>query len=210
MNDLRHMIHRQLFELTARTGQPAWEWDRTTADFHRDLLLPVLEACFREADKSGEHLVIDRLEVDLGVFGGKEAFRKEAGDRLRERLVQGLRVKREEASAQGDLVATGKSSTRSSGNKHPFSSVNSSSNGEKNTINDPRRELPPALMDGKEAPLGVPLFPGRRPVAVVVRNRRERCFWKMVPATINGIGYTENPARGGRWQCVGRCNFHPR
>lgn len=158
MNDLRHMIHRQLFELTARTGQPAWEWDRTTADFHRDLLLPVLEACFREADKGGEHLVIDRLEIDLGVFGGKEAFRKEAGDRLRERLVEGLRVKRQEASAQGDLVFTGKSSTRSSEKSNPNSAVNPSSNGEKQTANDPRRGLPPALLDGKEAPLAAFLF----------------------------------------------------
>ncbi|WP_126247604.1 contractile injection system tape measure protein [Chitinophaga rhizosphaerae] len=158
MNDLRHMIHRQLFELTARTGQPAWEWDRTTADFHRDLLLPVLEACFREADRSGEHLVIDRLEIDLGVFGGKEAFRKEAGNRLRERLVQGLRVKREEASAQGNVAFTGKSSSRPSEKRNSFSTVNPSSNGEKNTANDPRREFPPALLDGKDAPLAAFLF----------------------------------------------------
>ncbi len=101
MSNRRHMIHRQLFELTACTAQPAWEWDRVSADFHRDLLLPVLEACFSEADKSGEHLVIDRIEVDLGVFGGREDFVKQAGDRLRERLVLGIREKRQEASANG-------------------------------------------------------------------------------------------------------------
>ncbi|MGE7778154.1 contractile injection system tape measure protein [Chitinophaga sp. NPDC101104] len=158
MNDLRHMIHRQLFELTAQTGQPAWEWDRATADFHRDLLLPVLEACFREADKSGVHLVIDRLEIDLGVFGGKEAFRKEAGERLRDRLAEGLRMKRQEASARGDLASTAKSSSRPSGKNNTISAANPISNGKNHTANELLRELPPALLDGKEAPLAAFLF----------------------------------------------------
>lgn len=115
MNDRKHTIHRQLFELTAATGKPAWEWDRTSADFHRDLLLPVLDACFGDADRGGEHLVIDRLDIDLGVFAGKESFIKEAGDRLRERLALGLREKRQEASARkvplSDQVASATNST---------------------------------------------------------------------------------------------------
>lgn len=180
MSKLRHMIHRQLFELTAQTGQPAWEWDRSTADFHRDLLLPVLEACFQEADRRGEHLVIDRLEIDLGVFAGKESFSKEAGGRLRERLVPELRAKRQEASARGSIIPTGdnqpdRASSHITTNATTRQEDNKPANGEKKKS----REIPSALMNAKEARLAAFLFflaEGRLPWWF--EHHGEDCFGK--------------------------------
>lgn len=159
MSDNRHMIHRQLFELTAQTGQPAWEWDRTTADFHRDLLLPVLEAGFSEADRGGEHLVIDRLEIDLGVFAGRESFVKEAGDRLRERLVLGLREKRQEASAQGDRLSSGKTKANTTNADASAGTSGGSANNETPlTTQDKKRDVLPAIMHTEQAPLAAFLY----------------------------------------------------
>lgn len=180
MSKLRHMIHRQLFELTAQTGHPAWQWDRTTADFHRDLLLPVLEACFLEADRQGEHLVIDRLEIDLGVFAGRQSFAKEAGGRLRERLVPELRAKRQEALARGSIIPTGdnqpdQASSHTAPNATSRQEENIPANGEKKK----NREIPSALMDAKEARLAAFLFflaEGRLPWWF--EHHGEDCFGK--------------------------------
>ncbi len=153
MNDLRHMIHRQLFELTAQTGTPAWEWDRASADLHRNHLLPVLEACFGEADKKGEHLIIDRLEIDLGVFSGKDAFAKEAGERLREKLLIILQGKRNEAAAHIIPLVAASTPKLINGvaNENPTNPLREE--GISSAINKSRRETPAALMNEMQARL---------------------------------------------------------
>lgn len=179
MSKLCHIIHRQLFELTAQTGHPAWEWDRTTADFHRDLLLPVLEACFLEADRRGEHLVIDRLEIDLGVFAGREIFSKEAGGRLHEQLVPELRAKRQEAAARGSIIPSpdnqpDRATTQTEKNATSRQEDPANGSGEKK-----RRVIPAALMDTAEAPLAAYLFflaEGRLPWWF--EHHGEDCFGK--------------------------------
>ncbi|WP_341834754.1 contractile injection system tape measure protein [Chitinophaga pollutisoli] len=180
MSKLRHMIHRQLFELTAQTGHPAWEWDRTTADFHHDLLLPVLEACFLEAGRQDEHLVIDRLEIDLGVFAGRESFSKEAGGRLRERLVPELRAKRQEAAARGSIIP---SSDNQPDPANGYAVRNTTSRQEDPATGSgakkKRREIPAALMDTAEASLAAYLFflaEGRLPWWF--EHHGEDCFGK--------------------------------
>ncbi|WP_157963029.1 contractile injection system tape measure protein [Chitinophaga deserti] len=153
MNDLRHMIHRQLFELTAHTGTPAWEWDRASADLHRNHLLPVLEACFDEADKKGEHLIIDRLEIDLGVFSGKDAFAKEAGERLREKLLIILHGKRNEAAAHIIPAAAGSPSRLTNGVTETNTTDSFGEEGASFPVKKPRRETPAALMNEMQARL---------------------------------------------------------
>lgn len=87
-----HIIQRQVFELSAASSKMNFEWDKRAAHFLQDIIKPCIEACFDELSPQARHLVIDKLEIDLGVFATGE-FEREGYGRLMETLrkqLQGL------------------------------------------------------------------------------------------------------------------------
>lgn len=85
-----HIIQRQVFELSAASSKASLEWEKSAAHFLHTIIKPCIEECFDELPLRGEHLVIEKLEIDLGVFAtGK--FEKEAYAKLKEILGKQLR-----------------------------------------------------------------------------------------------------------------------
>ncbi|QEH43686.1 contractile injection system tape measure protein [Chitinophaga sp. XS-30] len=85
-----HIIQRQVFELSAASSKMNFEWDKRAAHFLQDIIKPCIEACFDELSPQARHLVIDKLEIDLGVFATGE-FEREGYGRLMETLRKQLR-----------------------------------------------------------------------------------------------------------------------
>lgn len=85
-----HIIQRQVFELSAASSKANLEWEKSAAHFLHAIIKPCIEECFDELPLKGKHLVIEKLEIDLGVFAtGK--FEKEAYAKLKEMLGKQLR-----------------------------------------------------------------------------------------------------------------------
>lgn len=80
-----HIIQRQVFELSAASSKMNFEWDKRAAHFLHKIIKPCIEACFDELSPQARHLVIDKLEIDLGVFATGE-FEREGYGRLMETL----------------------------------------------------------------------------------------------------------------------------
>lgn len=80
-----HIIQRQVFELSAASSKVNLEWEQRAAHYLHTIVKPCIEACFDELPLKGKHLVIEKLEIDLGIFAtGK--FEKEAYGKLKEVL----------------------------------------------------------------------------------------------------------------------------
>ncbi len=61
--------------------RPGFEWEQSVADHHRTVIAPGIEECFDALPSTDEHLIIDSIDIDLGVFT-HESFVKEARERL--------------------------------------------------------------------------------------------------------------------------------
>ncbi len=80
-----HIIQRQVFELNVSGPGTGFAWEQHAAEYLHRIIQPCIQASFDALPLQGQHLVIDRLEIDLGVFGpGK--FEKDAPAKLREML----------------------------------------------------------------------------------------------------------------------------
>ncbi len=84
--------------------RPGFEWEQSVANHHRTIIAPGIEECFDALPPSDEHLVIDSIEIDLGVFT-QESFVKEGRGRLVQMLSERLLECREKAIAQETLVS---------------------------------------------------------------------------------------------------------
>lgn len=85
-----HIIQRQVFLLNAATGgSTGLEWDIKANRMLKKVIMPVVESCFEALPLEGGHLIIDKLEIDLGVLLPGD-FEEEARRRLQHRLSEEL------------------------------------------------------------------------------------------------------------------------
>ena len=84
-----HIIQRQVFELSAASSKADLEWEKSAAQYLHTIIKPCIEACFDELPIKGQHLVIEKLEIDLGIFATGR-FEKEAYGKLKEVLSRKL------------------------------------------------------------------------------------------------------------------------
>lgn len=61
--------------------RPGSEWEQSVANHHRTVIAPGIEEFFEALPPTDEHLIIDSIEIDLGIFT-QESFVKEARGRL--------------------------------------------------------------------------------------------------------------------------------
>lgn len=94
--------------------RPGFEWEQSVANHHRTIIAPGIEECFDALPPSDEHLVIDSIEIDLGVFT-QESFVKEGRERLVQMLSERLQECRRKAIAQETLVTKQSASESSAG-----------------------------------------------------------------------------------------------
>ncbi|MGB8192286.1 MAG: contractile injection system tape measure protein [Chitinophagaceae bacterium] len=85
-----HIIQQQVFELSAASSKNNFVWEERAAAYLHKIINPVIEACFSNLVRDDQHLVIDKLEIDLGSFS-LERFEKEAAALLQEKLGSVLR-----------------------------------------------------------------------------------------------------------------------
>jgi hypothetical protein len=64
----KHIIQKQVLELTASGSKKSFEWDSHAEELIRTVLNPAIEECFDAFDAPGQHLIIERIEIDLGNF----------------------------------------------------------------------------------------------------------------------------------------------
>lgn len=84
------IIQKQVFEISAASSASDFEWESYASAYLRDIITPAIEACFRNLTFEDKHLIIDKLEIDLGAFT-RAGFEKEAAQRLTEQLNDCLR-----------------------------------------------------------------------------------------------------------------------
>jgi hypothetical protein len=66
---MRHIIHKQVLQLAIGPGLEAFAVQHAASRFLQDVLTPVLERVFDELAGEEEVICIDRLVLDLGLFG---------------------------------------------------------------------------------------------------------------------------------------------
>lgn len=85
-----HMIQRMVFELSMVGSETDLESEKKANEYHKYIIVPAVQECFRDIDTPEQQLIINSLDIDLGVFT-PESFEKEAKSRLIERLDKQLR-----------------------------------------------------------------------------------------------------------------------
>jgi hypothetical protein len=66
-----HVIQKQLFFFSASDGKQAREWEGKLHSIIHSVINPSIERCFTELSTTNEHLVIDKLEIDLGILNNQ-------------------------------------------------------------------------------------------------------------------------------------------
>lgn len=89
--------------------RPGFEWEQSVADHHRSVIAPGIEECFDALPATGEHLVIDSIDIDLGVFThesflseGRERLVRLLGERLQECRRKAVAAKEERLREEGE------------------------------------------------------------------------------------------------------------
>ncbi|HEX5150591.1 MAG TPA: contractile injection system tape measure protein [Parafilimonas sp.] len=88
-NSKKHIIQKQLIDITLPHATAALEWESTKRRDFTALINKQLERCFDDYDKNGDHLVMEKLDVDLGVFTMNN-LQEEVSERLYSKLYQRL------------------------------------------------------------------------------------------------------------------------
>lgn len=86
----KHIIQKQVLELIASHSKKSFEWDRNAEELIRTVLNPAIEQCFDECDAPGQHLIIDKIEIDLGSFSSV-GMAEELKNRLIDKMSRQLR-----------------------------------------------------------------------------------------------------------------------
>lgn len=102
------LIQRQIFELST-TSAKANAWDASASRFQQEVILLVLEECFQKFSTPDQHIIIDRIEIDLGVFSS-ELFFKQGRDRLVALLQQELQKIKVQHTAENSTGPDNKNS----------------------------------------------------------------------------------------------------
>lgn len=95
-----HAIGVQTWEVESDAPERVQELQDALSDLNREVLAALLEECFSEAVPPGRHLVLDRIELDLGTIVW-ERMREDIPSRLRERLREALPFLTAEAPRAG-------------------------------------------------------------------------------------------------------------
>lgn len=86
----KHIIQKQVFEISTPALKQAQHWEREAGELVHAVIEPCLEATFNSlAGNPDLHFIIDRLELDLGVFSSGK-FKSDLAARLRENLEKAL------------------------------------------------------------------------------------------------------------------------
>ncbi|MBO9150678.1 contractile injection system tape measure protein [Chitinophaga sp. GCM10012297] len=99
MKTNKHIIQKQVFEMRGYSKRPGFEWEQSVADHYRSVIAPGIEECFDALPVTDEHLVIDSIDIDLGVFT-HESFVNEGRERLVSLLGEHLLECRRKAVAE--------------------------------------------------------------------------------------------------------------
>lgn len=83
---MKHLIQKQAIEITAPGLQLAQRWESRASTLLRDVITPCLEQCFDEISGDDNIILIDKLEVDLGIL--HDAI---SNDQVRERVMQAVK-----------------------------------------------------------------------------------------------------------------------
>jgi hypothetical protein len=86
---ITHMIRREVFELSTGHSKNGLECQQRASGMVHAIIHPILESCFDQMELGKRRLVIDKLEIDLGVFDAKN-LEKELMNRLRDMLEKEL------------------------------------------------------------------------------------------------------------------------
>ena len=104
----KHIINRQVIELTLGKDENAWEIQQAVASAYRSAVIPVMDEVFTEF--SGDHTVrFEMIELDLGTMTPSEIereFARRVRARLREALLASSRQGNAESTAVGKAIGT--------------------------------------------------------------------------------------------------------
>lgn len=90
---LIHIIHRQIVELSTSNADEAREIQVRNQELLEQLKSPAFEACFDDLLSPDQHLIIERLEINLGSVSKKELYRtfgSQLGQALRNMLLENI------------------------------------------------------------------------------------------------------------------------
>lgn len=88
MNDQDvHIIQRQVVEVVLPHAGRAFEWEAHQRQRFTTLIYQELEKCLDKFNRPNQHIVIDRLFIDLGVFS-ESGFLSEVPDRLQHNFAE--------------------------------------------------------------------------------------------------------------------------
>lgn len=86
---MRHLIQKQVFDLSAGSVKLARQWESHASDMLRDMIVPCMEHCFDEAASAETNLLIDHLEIDLGLLQ-EDVSAEQVWDKVRSVLLPAL------------------------------------------------------------------------------------------------------------------------
>ena len=76
-----HIIQKQVIDITLPNANAALEWEANRRQDFTAIINSQLEKCFDEYDNAGNHLIIEKLEIDLGTFS-TDNLQQEMPERL--------------------------------------------------------------------------------------------------------------------------------
>lgn len=122
MSEQKHIINRQVLELTIPERERAQHIQNLTSEIARQKLLQALDKLFTGISGNNEIIRIDKLEIDLGVLSEKEFENefvdrvvKELGTKINTQMITGLKtanylfVKGKNVKVKNEFTATSKS-----------------------------------------------------------------------------------------------------
>ena len=95
-NKKLHIIQKQVIDITLPNATAALEWEATQRRDFTTSINKQLERCFDDYDKNGDHLIIEKLDLDLGVFTTSD-LQEEMPGRLYSKLYKILEEHSKEA-----------------------------------------------------------------------------------------------------------------
>jgi hypothetical protein len=105
-NKKLHIIQKQLIDITLPNATAALEWEASKRRDFTALINKQLERCFDDYNKNGDHLVIEKLDIDLGVFTMNN-LQEEVSQRLYSKLYNTLQERSARTILAGSESAGG-------------------------------------------------------------------------------------------------------
>jgi hypothetical protein len=78
-SSLNHIIHKQTLDIQFSDFDTAHKWIASTQASTAEAMRRSIEYCFEDYDYTNDYLTIEKLELDLGIFGADELLSKMPG-----------------------------------------------------------------------------------------------------------------------------------